>query len=178
MAIYLLYLTRELALSPAMVGVIFGFGGGVGVLVGSAAASSLARLFGLGRTLVTAHLLFGVLGILLALAVVWPSIAAQFVFASEFAGLSVNAIYMVNRVSVEQVVTPPHLRGRVQASRTVAHAISAHWGSCLVVCWLSELISAPRSLLASSEVYSRFSGCGSRPSGASAIFRGSPSRFA
>jgi hypothetical protein len=69
MAIYVLYVTRELGLSAASVGLIFGLGGGVGVLVGSAAAASVARLFGLGRTLVLAHLLFGVFGMFLAFTV-------------------------------------------------------------------------------------------------------------
>ena len=131
MATYLLYLTRDLALSPGAVGIIFGLGGGTGVLVGSAVASSVARFLGLGRTLVTAHFLFGALGIPLLLAIVWPALAAPLVFASEFAQLSVNAVYMVHRVSVEQAVTPPRLRGRVQASRTAAHALSGVLGLVL-----------------------------------------------
>jgi len=40
-------------------------------------------------------------------------------------------VYMVNRASVEQAVTPPRLRGRVQASRTVAHALSGVAGLVL-----------------------------------------------
>ena len=128
MAIYVLYLTCELGLSPTGVGLIFGFGGGVGVLVGSAAAAGVARLVGLGRTLVIAHVLFGFFGILLALTAAWRAQAALLVLVSEFAQLSVNAVYMVNRSSVEQAVTPPSLRGRVQASRTVAHAASGRFG--------------------------------------------------
>ncbi|MDQ6674624.1 MAG: MFS transporter [Chloroflexota bacterium] len=131
MAVYVLYLTRDLGLSPSGVGLIFGLGGGVGVLVGSAAAAGAARLFGLGRTLVLAHLLFGVFGIFLAFTVVWRAHAALLVFASEFAQLSVNAVYMVNRSSVEQGVTPPGLRGRVQASRMAAHAASGTLGILL-----------------------------------------------
>jgi MFS family permease len=131
MAIYVLYLTRELGLSASSVGLIFGLGGGVGVLVGSAVAASVARVFGLGRTLVLAHLLFGVFGIFLALTVVWRTHATLLVFASEFAQLSVNAVYMVNRSSVEQAVTPPGLRGRVQASRLAAHAASGTLGILL-----------------------------------------------
>jgi hypothetical protein len=73
MAVYVLYLTRELALAPAAVGLVFGLGGGAGVLLGSAVASTAARWFGPGRTLVAAHLLFGVLGTLLALSVVWQT---------------------------------------------------------------------------------------------------------
>jgi MFS family permease len=68
MTVYVLYLTRDLDLSPAVVGVIFGLGGGAGVLLGSAAAGPISRRFGLGRTLVVAHALFGVFGLPLALA--------------------------------------------------------------------------------------------------------------
>ncbi len=131
MAVYVLYLTRDLALPPAAAGLLFGLGGGAGVLVGSAAAPAVARAFGLGRTLVAAHFLFGVLGLLLALAVVWPSLAVPLVFASEFTQLSVNAVYMVNRTSLEQTVTPRRLRGRVQASRSVAHALAGTLGLLL-----------------------------------------------
>jgi predicted MFS family arabinose efflux permease len=128
MAIYILYLSRDLALSPATIGLIFGFGGGAGVLVGSAVAARVARWLGLGRTLVGAHGLFGMFGVFLALAVVWPAQAAALVVVAEFTQLCVNAIYMVNRASVEQAVTPQRLRGRVQASRTVAHALSGTLG--------------------------------------------------
>jgi predicted MFS family arabinose efflux permease len=131
MAIYLLYLTRGLGLSPAALGAVFGLGGGVGVLVGSAVASRVAGRLGIGRTLVGAHALFGAFGLLLASATVWPGLAAPLVFAAELAQLSVNAVYMVNRVSVEQAVIPPHLRGRVQASRTVAHATAGALGILL-----------------------------------------------
>ena len=131
MAIYVLYLAQDLALAPTTIGLIFGFGGGAGVLVGSASAAVVARWLGVGRTLVVAHLLFGLLGIPLALSVVWPALGAALVFASEFAQLGVNAVYMVNRQSVELAVTPPRLRGRVQASRTVAHAVSRVLGLAL-----------------------------------------------
>jgi Major Facilitator Superfamily len=76
MAIYVLYLAEDLALSPTTIGLIFGFGGGAGVLVGSASAAVVARWLGVGRTLVVAHLLFGLLGMPLALSVVWPARSA------------------------------------------------------------------------------------------------------
>ena len=61
----------------------------------------------------------------------WRAHAALLVFASEFLQLSVNAVYMVNRSSLELAVTPPTLRGRVQASRLVAHAASGTLGLLL-----------------------------------------------
>ncbi|MBV9355984.1 MAG: MFS transporter [Chloroflexi bacterium] len=128
MTVYVLYLTRELALSPAVVGAIFGLGGGFGVLLGSASAALISRRFGPGRSLVAAHALFGVFGLPLALTVGMPWLGAPLVFASEFPQLSVNAVYMVNRSSIEQAVTPHELRGRVQGSRTVSHAVAGTLG--------------------------------------------------
>jgi predicted MFS family arabinose efflux permease len=128
MTVYVLYLTRELDLSPAVVGLIFGLGGGAGVLLGSAVAPVVSRRLGLGRSLLVGHALFGVFGIPLALTIILPGLAAALVFLSEFAQLSVNAIYMVNRRSVEQALTPPNLQGRVQGSRTVSQAIAGTLG--------------------------------------------------
>ena len=91
MAIYILYLTRELGLPPVALGAIFGLGGGAGVLLGSASASRRWPAgIGLGRTLVGAHFLFGIFGLLLALAQVWPALAAPLVFGAQFAHLAVN----------------------------------------------------------------------------------------
>src|SRR5262249_26263574 len=128
MAVYVLYLTRDLGLSAATVGVIFGFGGGVGVLVGSLLAAPVARAFGVGRSMIAAHLLFGILGLPLALSSFSPRYAAALVFASEFPQLAVNAVYMVNRTSVEQALSPPEMRGRIQSSRTVFHAVAGILG--------------------------------------------------
>jgi predicted MFS family arabinose efflux permease len=128
MSTYVLYLLRTLGLSPATVGTIFGLGGGLGVLIGSALASAVARRFGSGRTMVVAHLLFGILGLPLALTVVAPEWGTLLVFVSEFAQLAVNAVYMVNRTSVEQALPPAQLRGRIQACRTVVHAIAGVLG--------------------------------------------------
>lgn len=128
MSMYVLYLTRDLGLSAATVGIIFGFGGGVGVLIGSVAAAPLARAFGVGRSMVAAHLLFGILGIPLALSAFVPRYAAALVFASEFLQLAVNAVYMVNRTSIEQALSPPDLRGRIQSGRNVFHAVAGILG--------------------------------------------------
>ena len=131
MAIYILYLTRQLGLPPAALGVIFGLGGGAGVLVGSATAARPPARWGWDGRWWGRHFLFGVFGILLALAVVWPAFAAPLVFGAEFAQLAVNSVYGVNRQSVEQAVTPSRLRGRVQAGHTAAHALSGILGIAL-----------------------------------------------
>jgi hypothetical protein len=131
MSVYVLYLTRDLGLSAATVGIIFGFGGGVGVLIGSVLAAPVGRVFGVGRSMIVAHVLFGILGLPLALSAFVPQYAAALVFASEFLQLAVNAIYMVNRTSVEQALSPPHLRGRIQSGRNVFHAVAGILGLAL-----------------------------------------------
>jgi hypothetical protein len=78
--------------------------------------------------MIAAHVLFGVLGIPLALSVFVPHYAAALVFASEFLQLAVNAIYMVNRTTVEQALSPPELRGRIQSSRNAFHAVAGILG--------------------------------------------------
>ena len=128
MAVYVLYLTRDLHLSAAVVGAIFGLGGGIGVLIGSAMAAPIARRFGTGRTVISAHVLFGIFGLPLALTPLLPGLAVPLVFASEFLQLAVNAVYMVNRTSVEQALSAPRVRGRIQSSRTVAHAVAGALG--------------------------------------------------
>ena len=128
MSVYVLYLTRGLGLSPAIIGIVFGVGGGLGVLIGSAGASAIAGRLGIGRTMIAAHLLFGIFGLPLAASVAVPRWGAPLVFASEFAQLAANAVYMVNRTSLERVLAPEHLRGRIQACRTVVHAVAGLLG--------------------------------------------------
>jgi len=94
MSVYILYLARDLGLPAATIGIIFGFGGGLGVLIGSLMAPPIARLVGVGRSMVAAHALFGVLGLPLAVSAFVPRYAAVLVFASEFLQLAVNAVYM------------------------------------------------------------------------------------
>lgn len=128
MSAYVLYLTRSIGLSPAAVGAIFGLGGGLGVLIGSASASAVASKIGIGRTMLVTHALFGVLGLPLAGTTLVPEWGAPLAFSSEFLQLAVNAVYMVNRTSVEQALSPERVRGRIQASRTVLHAIAGALG--------------------------------------------------
>src|SRR6266702_7146553 len=78
--------------------------------------------------MISAHLLFAILGLPLALTVLPPAWAVPLVSASEFAQLAVNEIYMVNRTSVEQALSPAQLRGRIQACRTVTHALAGILG--------------------------------------------------
>lgn len=130
MAVYVLYLTRDLGLPPAAFGLIVALGS-VGGLAGAAVAHRVTRRVGLGRAVVGAQLLLGAGGLLLGLAVLAPAVALPLLVASQVVQLFMNAIYGVNRVSLEQVVTPPHLRGRVRGNRAVVGAGAVALGTVL-----------------------------------------------
>lgn len=129
-AVYFLLLTRELGLPPAALGLIVAVGS-VGSLLGSVLAGRLARRVGLGRSIIAAQLLLGASGLLIPLAVALPWAALPVLLVAEAVQLFMNAIYSVNRASVELAVTPDRLRGRVRGSRAVIGAAAVTAGAAL-----------------------------------------------
>jgi MFS family permease len=115
LSIYVLYMTDELHLSPAAVGLVFATGG-VGALVGTVAAGPARARFGVGRTILGAQVLFGVTGLLVPLAVLVPAIALPLVVAAEFLQWLMVLVYDVNAVSLRQAITPDRVMGRVNAT--------------------------------------------------------------
>jgi MFS family permease len=115
MAVFLLYLTRELGLEPAVLGIIFGVGG-PGALLGSMLAGRVAKRFGLGATIIISILISGVSRLLVPIAS-GPTLVVVGVLAlSSFLGGAMNPIYNINQVSLRQAITPDRLQGRMNAS--------------------------------------------------------------
>ena len=115
MAIYVLYLTRELDLSTAMIGVVFGIGG-VGALIGAMLAAPLSNRIGVGNAIILGQTMFGVTGMLIPLAVLVPSIALPMVIASEFLQWGFLILRQVNSAGMRQAYTPLPEMGRVQST--------------------------------------------------------------
>jgi MFS family permease len=115
MAVFILYITQTLQLPPAAVGVVFGIGS-LGALLGALLASRAAKRFGTGPTIVGAAALSacGALGIALA-ASAGPA-ALVVLIVAQVVGLVGVPIYNINQVSLRQAITPPELRGRVNAT--------------------------------------------------------------
>jgi MFS family permease len=119
-AAYLIYATRDLGASPAVIGVAFA-AGGVGGLLGALLAARTASRFGLGSTLVGASLAYGIgFWPVAAATPSWPALvvaatlaAAHFLRAVSLATLSVNF------TAVQQALVPDRLRGRVAAAMHV-----------------------------------------------------------
>jgi MFS family permease len=163
-AIIPIYLYRELGLSAATVGVIFGVGS-LGALGGAMAANQIAARIGLGRTIIGSIALGGPAMLLVPLAphdspVVW-------LVAAILVGSFGSVVYNVNQVSFRQAISPTAIQGRMNATMrfivwgtiplgsivggvlgTVVGVHSAIWigafGSCLPFLWV--LFSPVRSL--------------------------------
>jgi MFS family permease len=121
LAVLLIFAYRDLRLSPAEVGFVFGaisLGGVAGALV----AGRLARRLGLGRTLLASILVAGLTYLGMPLA----QLGAPLVVLSAFGlvqGMQVP-IYNINQVSLRQAIVPDRLQGRMNATmRTIV------WGA-------------------------------------------------
>jgi len=113
LSVYLLYAVRDLGLSPAVIGIVFGLGN-VGALVGALIASRTAVRLGVGRTIVGSLFLIGPATLLIALAP-RESPVPFLVAAGLLTGLG-GVVYNVNQVSLRQAITPEAMQGRMNAT--------------------------------------------------------------
>jgi MFS family permease len=123
-AVLVVYATRELGLSPALLGVSLAVIGPLSLL-GAALAGPLTRRWGLGPVMIAALFLETLSRLLLPFAGGTPVEAATVVALSQaLLGLTVP-LWAVSAVSLQQALTPEHLLGRVNAAtRFVAFGVA------------------------------------------------------
>lgn len=119
LAVYVLYATRELGLTPAALGALYALGGGGG-LIGALLARRITSRVGVGRTIVWAQLVVGAAAFLVPLAGALHGSGPRAAFAllalAQIAqGLAV-IVYDVNWLSLVGALVPDRLQGRVHAS--------------------------------------------------------------
>jgi predicted MFS family arabinose efflux permease len=114
-AIIVVYATRELGLSPALLGLSLAAIGPFS-LIGVGLAGPLSRRWGIGPVMIAALVLETVSRLLLPFAAGPPLEAAAVVMASQaLLGLTVP-LWTVSSNSLQQTVTPQRLLGRVSAA--------------------------------------------------------------
>jgi MFS family permease len=122
-AAFLLFLTRELGLAPAVVGSIFVIGA-VGSLAGSLVAGRLAGRLGLGRTIAGSMIVACIA--YLPIPVVdrsWPATVALLALVLAVAGAFI-AITVIHVMTIRQTVTPDRLLARMNATyRTLGYGV-------------------------------------------------------
>jgi MFS family permease len=143
-AVYVLFGLRELGLSPLLIGITVGVGG-VSNLLGTLIVGRTTLRFGIARTMVAATLV-GVIGpFLVALA---PSESVRG-FAFLVAGQALDVIHPlfdVNAMTVRQMIAPPQLLGRVNATLQVIGRGAIPFGA-LVGGFLGDAIGLRPTLL-------------------------------
>lgn len=114
-AIFLLYLSRDLGLAPAIIGLMLAIGS-VGALAGALLASTVARRIGIGPSFIVGAFL--VIGLFIGRGLAsGPTEAIVIALgASQLIGLFGASLFNVNGPSLRQALTPSHLLGRVNAS--------------------------------------------------------------
>ncbi|MGS2615627.1 MFS transporter [Micromonospora sp. LZ34] len=122
-ALFVLYATQHLHLSPGMLGAVLG-AGAVGALFGAAVTGRLTRRFGIGPTLVASFVLFPAPLLLIPLAGGPTPVVLGMLFAAEFlAAVGVMVLDIVGS-SVQTAIIPEPLLARVTgARRTVNYGI-------------------------------------------------------
>jgi MFS family permease len=115
LAVYVLYMTRDLGLGAVGVGLVLATGG-IGALAGALVAGPATRWLGIGPMLIASQLVFGLTGLLVPLAVLVPSVALVMIVASEVGQWMAVTVYYIDAVSLRQAITPDRLQGRVNAT--------------------------------------------------------------
>jgi MFS family permease len=110
--VYLVYLVRELELSPEVVGLLI-MGGTSGSVVGALIAGRVVARFGLGPTLAWSGLVASAAFVLVPLA---PREAPEpFILASMLLASFLGMLYNVSQLTFRQAITPERLQGRMNA---------------------------------------------------------------
>lgn len=114
-AVYILYATTVLHLSPLSLGVIYAVGG-LGAIPGAMLSKWITERLGIGKTLVLVLLVYGVAGMLVPLASgPQPVVIAILIVWQMLTGITF-VIWNINQLSLRQALTPDALLGRVNAS--------------------------------------------------------------
>jgi MFS family permease len=116
-ALYTLFCLRELGISEGIFGVIIAMGG-VGSLAGAVLARSLARILGVGRTLLVTSALSLACTLLIPIAASATShaMAIGFLVAHQLLADGFAVAFIVLAVTLRQTVLPKDLLGRANAA--------------------------------------------------------------
>lgn len=114
-ATYVLFLTRELDIPPAGVGLVYGVGSAA-FPVGAAAAGWVARRLGVGSAIVWGAGVSDAGFLLLPLADGPPAVTVGLLLASRLVATLAGPVTAINQLSLRQAVTPDWLLGRVNGA--------------------------------------------------------------
>ena len=117
--VIMLYVLRELNLSPSLSGVIFAIGG-ISSFVGALLAGSVVRQLGQGPAIVTTALMGALASVFMPLARGPLVVVVACLVAQQLLGDGALTVYAIHATSLRQAITPERLLGRVSATLRVS----------------------------------------------------------
>lgn len=141
LAIYVLYLTRELQATPAQVGLLYSIGS-IGGLLGALYAVRVARRLGVGRAIMAETIVVGVAAIAVPLCTLMGLGALPLLALLHGVWGFWLPIYVVNAATLRQLVTRNDMLGRVTASSRFVS-----WGGGALGFLLGGLVAEQLGLL-------------------------------
>jgi MFS family permease len=122
-ALFVLYVSKELHISPAMLGAVIG-AGAFGALLGAAVTGRLTKRLGIGPTMVLSFVLFPAPLVLVPLAGGSTPMVLGMLFVAEFLGGLGVMMLDITAGSVQTAAIPDAVRARVSgAQRTINYGI-------------------------------------------------------
>jgi MFS family permease len=112
-SILLVYVVRELELSPGVIGFVFSVGAS-GSLLAAFTATRVSRRFGIGRTTIAVTLVQGPATALIAFAPEGNR-AIPYLLGSQLLLAFVIVVYNIVQLSYRQAICPPRLQGRMNS---------------------------------------------------------------
>jgi len=130
-ATWLLFVTRDLTLDPAVIGIVAALGG-VGALAGAILAERLVTRFGLGTLLGASLLITALGGLLTPLAPAGlVAVAVAMLIGNQLVADTAATVFEVTEVSIRQARVVERQLGRVNATIHVAMALAELMGIVL-----------------------------------------------
>ena len=115
MAVFTVFLVRELDYSPALIGLVFSLGS-IGFLVGALVSARVTKWLGLGRTILWSAALSPTGMLVVPFLPHNKAISAPVVVAGSIVTGVMIPVYNIGQVSLRQAITPARLQGRMNAS--------------------------------------------------------------
>lgn len=116
LALYVLYASRYLHLSPLLIGLTFA-AGGVGAIPGAILAERAGARLGVGPTIIGGYALAGLAALLVPLAGGPVAVVAVILMVSRAANGITDTAANIHQWTLRQTVTPDRLAGRVTAGQ-------------------------------------------------------------
>jgi predicted MFS family arabinose efflux permease len=149
-ATFTLFMLRELAMSPSLMGVIISVGG-ISALAGTALAQPMTRAFGYGPAIVLAFVMSTIGTLMLIPAALFRDWAVLFMVIQQFLGDAGLMVFTILSVSLQQRLLPDDQLARANGFNQVING-AGMTASILLAGWVAESIGVVNTVIVGASI--------------------------